>query len=617
MKKLKDVKGFEKLRNEILAKKDDKKPCIAVCKSTGCGAYGSEAVIASLREEIMKRDLENKVDVLVTGCHGFCEKGPIVLIRPRKIFYHSVKPNDAEEIITETIIKGNIIDRLLYTDPVSGEKITHEYEIPFYKNQERIIFGNNEEIDPTKIEDYIAIGGYNAIAKAVLSMTPGQIIDGIKSAGLRGRGGAGFPTGMKWEFCKNAPGDIKYIICNADEGDPGAFMDASLIEGNPHSIIEGMMIGAYAIGASKGYVYIRDEYPLALKHLTLAISQAGELGFLGKNILGSDFDFTLNIYRGAGAFVCGEETALLASLEGRVGEPRTRPPYPAQKGLWDKPTNINNVKTWANVPLIINRGAEWYSRIGTEKSKGTMIFSLVGKINNTGLVEVPMGISLRKMIFEIGGGIKDGKKFKAIQTGGPSGGCIPEQLLDLPVDYEQLTQSGAMMGSGGMIVMDENTCMVDVAKYFLGFLKNESCGKCTPCREGITQMHAILTDICEGKGKESDLELLDELSQVIKASSLCALGGTAPNPVLTTIRYFKDEYTAHIVDKRCPAGVCKELIQYTIDKDKCIGCGLCMKRCPHDAIVGNKKEPHQIDDNKCIKCGICFDSCKFKAVIIK
>jgi len=615
MTKLRSAAELEELRKGILARKDPKKRLLTLCRGTGCGAYGSGNVAVALRRELADRKLEDKVELVITGCHGFCEKGPILVLRPEDIFYHSVKPEDVPEIMEETVVNGRVIERLLYKDPNTGQRITHEHEIPFYKHQSRIIFGNNGKIDPTRVEDYIAIGGYSALAKA-LSMKPEEIIAEVKRTGLRGRGGAGFSTGQKWELCRKASGDLKYIICNADEGDPGAYMDRSLLEGNPHSVLEGMMIGAYAMGASQGYIYVRTEYPLAITHLTIGIARLEELGLLGDNILGSGFSLRLKIFRGAGAFVCGEETALMASIESRVGEPRGKPPYPAQSGLWGKPTNINNVKTWANVPLIINRGADWYSSIGTKTSKGTMIFSLVGKINNTGLVEVPMGITLRKMVYDIGGGIPKGRKFKAVQTGGPSGGCIPESLLDLPVDYDQLTAAGAMMGSGGLIVMDDATCMVDIAKYFLNFLKDESCGKCTPCRVGITQMHAIITDITEGKGKEEDLQTLQELAEVVRSASLCLLGGTAPNPVLMTLRYFKDEYLAHIRHHKCPAHVCKPLIKYSIDPAKCKACGMCLKACAQQAVSGEKKKPHVIDPAKCIRCGACFDSCKFGAVVV-
>ena len=562
MTKLHTVADLERLHSELSKKKDPKRRAIAVCAVPGCGAHGSEKVPPALREELKRRELADDIEVIATGCQGFCEKGPIMVIRPEDILYISVKPEDAAEIVEETIVHGRVVERLLYKDPATGQKAVHENDIPFYKHQTRNIFGNNARIDPNSIEDYIGIGGYSALAKALGKMTPEQVIDEVKRSGLRGRGGAGFSTGLKWEFARKAvsPDGVKYVIVNADEGDPGAYMDRSLLEGNPHSVIEGLIIGAYAIGACEGYIYVRTEYPLAVKRLYLALAQAEEYGLLGQNILGSGFSFNVKIFRGAGAFVCGEETALLASLESRVGEPRGKPPFPAQSGLWGKPTNINNVKSWANIPLIIRNGAEWFGKIGTKSSKGTMIFSLVGKINNTGLVEVPMGITLRKMIYEIGGGIPRGKRFKAVQTGGPSGGCIPPELLDLEVDYDKLAAAGAMMGSGGMIVMDEDTCMVDIARYFLNFLKDESCGKCTPCRVGITQMHAILTDITEGRGKLEDLDILADLAEVVKNGSLCLLGGTSANPVQTTLKYFKNEYLAHIVQKKCPAGVCKEII---------------------------------------------------------
>jgi len=553
----------------------------------------------------------------VTGCHGFCERGPLLVINPQKLLYQKVQVEDVPEILSETMEKGNVIDRLLYVNPVTGEKIVHEDEVPFYKHQERIIFGKNGSIDPTSIEDYIAIGGYRALVKALFHMAPEEIIESVKRSGLRGRGGGGFPTGLKWESCRNAPGEPRYVICNADEGDPGAYMDRSLLEGNPHSVLEGMLIGAYAIGSNRGYVFVRKEYPLAVQNLGIALQQAGEYGFLGEDILGSGFDFSVRINRGGGAFVCGESTALMACLEGQPGEPRAKHIHTVISGLYDKPTNLNNVETWANVPVIIDKGDQWYSQIGTEGSKGTKIFSLVGKVNNTGLVEVPMGITLREIVYDIGGGIPGGKKFKAVQTGGPSGGCIPESLLDLPVDFDRLTEVGSMMGSGGMIVMDENTCMVDVAKYFINFLRDESCGKCTSCREGNQRMYEILNGITEGRGRPGDIELLEELGWVIAEASLCALGGTAPNPVLSTIKYFRDEYEAHIEEKRCPAGVCKALIQYSIDPELCTACGRCRKACPSDAISGAKKVPHKIDQDKCIKCGMCFESCKFDAVKVQ
>jgi NADH-quinone oxidoreductase subunit F len=567
-----------------------------------------------LREELKKRKVQKDVEIKVTGCHGFCERGPLLVINPQKLFYQKVQVEDVPEILSETIEKGNVIDRLLYVNPATGEKIVHEDEVPFYKLQERIIFGSNGSIDPTSIEDYIAIGGYTALVKALVHMSPEEIIESVKRSGLRGRGGGGFPAGLKWEMCRKAPGEPRYVICNADEGDPGAYMDRSLLEGNPHSVLEGMLIGAYAIGSNQGYVFVRKEYPLAVQNLRIALQQAGDYGLLGEDILGTGFDFSVKINRGGGAFVCGESSALMASLEGQPGEPRAKHIHTVISGLYDKPTNLNNVETWANVPVILDKGDQWYGQIGTEGSKGTKIFSLVGKVNNTGLVEVPMGITLREIVFDIGGGIPGGKKFKAVQTGGPSGGCIPESLLDLPVDFDRLTEVGSMMGSGGMIVMDENTCMVDVAKYFINFLRDESCGKCTSCREGNQRMYEVLNDITEGRGKTGDIELLEELGWVVAEASLCALGGTAPNPVLSTIKYFREEYEAHIEEKRCPAGVCKALIQYTIDPELCTACGRCRKACPSGAISGAKKVPHKIDQEKCIKCGMCIESCKFDAV---
>ncbi len=607
---------LEELRKDILSKRDANKPCITLCSGTACHATGSEKVAAAIEQELEKQGLKSEVGFRRTGCHGFCEKGPIVVIYPEEICYLQVKPEDIPEITSQTLREKKTVDRLLYVDPTSGEKVTHESDIPFYKNQQRLVFGPNRKIDPKSIEDYLAIEGYQALAKALFEMTPEQIIGEVKGANLRGRGGAGFPAGIKWEAARNAPGEPKYVVVNCDEGDPGAYMDRSLMEGNPYSVLEGLIIGAYAIGSHEGYIYVRQEYPLAVANLGSAIKQAEEYGLLGKDILGSGFDFNIKVHRGAGAFVCGEETALLRSLEGKPGEPRARPPYPATKGLWDKPTNINNVETWANVPLIIRNGADYLTSIGTEGSKGTKIFSLVGKVNNTGLVEVPMGITLRDIVYKVGGGIPGGKKFKAVQTGGPSGGCIPEEHLDIKVDFDELTKVGAIMGSGGMIVMDEDTCMVDVARYFLAFLSDESCGKCSPCREGIRQMLKILTNISEGKGREGDIELLEEISEATGDASLCALGRTAPNPVLSTIRYFRDEYEAHIKEKRCPAYVCKKLISYYIDPDTCKACLICLRKCPAEAIIGGKNQIHVIDQEKCTKCGTCFEVCpdRFGAV---
>lgn len=613
--KLSSKQDLEALRKELVKEGRPDKPLITICNGTACRPYGCIHLTEAIKQELVKQGLENKIELRVTGCHGLCEKGPILVILPGDIFYQQVKLEDVPEILSETAIKGTIIDRLLHTDPITGNKVVHRDEIPFYRKQVRNILGNNVEISLTRIEDYIAIGGYTALAKALLEMTPEQIIDEIKHSGLRGRGGAGFPTGSKWESCRHAPGDIKYVIVNADEGDPGAYANEGLLSGNPHSILEGLIIGAYAIGAKQGYVYVRNEYPLALANVTLALGQAEQLGLLGDNILGSGLNFNVRINRGGGAFVCGESTALMASLEGKVGEPRAKYVHTVEKGLWNRPSDLNNVETWANVPLIINKGADWYRTLGTEGSKGTKIFSLVGKINNTGLVEVPMGITLREIIYDIGSGIRGGKKFKAVQTGGPSGGCLPESLLDLPVDFDELSKAGSMMGSGGMIVMDETTCMVDIAKYFLTFLEEESCGKCLPCREGIKRMRQVFDEITEGRGSERDIELLEQISATLVDSSLCGLGQTAPNPVLTTIRYFRDEYEAHIKEKKCPAGVCKALINYYIIEDKCPGCGLCVKECPQEAITFmGKKKPVVLDESKCIKCGVCGDVCKLEAV---
>jgi NADH-quinone oxidoreductase subunit F len=616
MARLKSPAELEQARQEILARRKPNALRISTCSGTGCLACGAGEVVAAFQAEIEKQGLKDKVEFKGTGCHGFCEKGPIVVIEPGETCYLSVKPEDVPEIISATVKDGKVIERLLYVDPGTGERTTKESDIPFYKNQKRVIFGPNRKIDPQDIDDYLAVGGYRALAKALFRMQPDQIIAEVKEAKLRGRGGAGFPTGVKWEAARKAVGEPKYLVVNCDEGDPGAYMDRSLMEGNPHSVLEGLIIGAFAIGAHQGYVYVRQEYPLAVKNLGIAIRQAEERGLLGKDILGSGFDFEVRVHRGAGAFVCGEETALLMSLEGRAGEPTPRPPYPAVKGLWGKPTNINNVETWANVPLIINDGAAAFAAIGTPGSKGTKIFSLVGKISNTGLVEVPMGIPLRDVIFKIGGGVPGGKKFKAMQTGGPSGGCIPEQLLDLEVGFDELTKAGSMMGSGGMIVMDESTCMVDVARYFVDFLTEESCGKCVPCREGLRQMHKILTRITEGQGKEGDIETLQQLAETAVEASLCALGKTAPNPFLTTLRYFRDEYEAHIRSKRCPALSCKALIAYHIDPARCQGCMICLRKCPANAIDGGKKRIHIIDQAKCTNCGTCLEVCpaKFGAV---
>ncbi len=591
---------------------------VLVCKGTGCTASGSGSVYDALKEELERRGLDKEVMLVETGCHGMCEMGPIVVVYPEGSFYCRVTPEDVPELVEEHLYKGRVLQRLLYTTPDEEKhRIPHYRDIPFYGKQRRIVLRNCGYINPDNIEEYIARDGYQALARALLEFSPEETLDIVKRSGLRGRGGAGFPTGKKWEFARMAPGDKKYIVCNADEGDPGAFMDRSVLEGDPHSVVEGMLIGAYVIGSDEGYIYCRAEYPLAIKRLVTAIQQAEEMGLIGDNIMGTDFSFHLHIKEGAGAFVCGEETALMASIEGKRGMPNPRPPFPANSGLWGKPTNINNVETWANIPQIILNGAEWFSSVGTETSKGTKIFALTGKVNNTGLVEAPMGMSLREVIFDIGGGIPNGKKFKAVQLGGPSGGCLPESMLDTPVDYESINATGAIMGSGGMVVTDEDTCIVDFAKFFLTFVQNESCGKCPFCRIGTRRMLEILERICEGKGKMEDLDLLEDLAQKVKDGSLCALGGTAPNPVLTTLKYFRDEYVAHTVDKKCPAKVCPALIQYTIDPAQCIGCTKCARQCPVNAISGEIKKPHLIDQDTCIKCGQCMAVCPVKAISVE
>jgi NADH:ubiquinone oxidoreductase subunit F (NADH-binding)/(2Fe-2S) ferredoxin/NAD-dependent dihydropyrimidine dehydrogenase PreA subunit len=585
---------------------------LLVCAGTACVSCGSFKIKDALEAEVRRRNLQDEVLVIATGCNGFCERGPIVLVQPDGVFYQMLKTEDIPLLVEEHLLKGRPVKKLMYVPPAEKEPIPKMKDIEFFKHQRLVVLRNRGRIDPEKVEEYIAFDGYEALAKALTSMTPEEIIAEVAASGLRGRGGAGFPTGKKWQICRRSPGTPKYIICNGDEGDPGAYMDRSVLEADPHAVLEGMVIGAKAIGAQKGFLYIRNEYPLAVKRVEIALRQAREYGLLGPDILGTGFDFDLEIVQGAGAFVSGEETSLMASIEGRRALPRQRPPYPADSGLWGHPTNINNVETWANVPLIINRGAAWFASIGTEKSKGTKIFSLVGKINNTGLVEVPMGITLRTVIFDIGGGLKNGKAFKAVQTGGPSGGCLPAEKLDLPIDYETLTQAGSIMGSGGMIVMDEDTCMVDVARYFLNFTQEESCGKCVPCRVGTRQLKDILTRITEGRGELSDLELLESLARTITAGSLCGLGQTAPNPVLTTLRYFRNEFEAHIRDKSCPAGVCRALIAYYILPDKCVGCLLCKKNCPVKAISGESKKLHVVDQAACVKCGACYDVCPVK-----
>jgi NADH-quinone oxidoreductase subunit F len=596
VKKIKTPSDLRELRQAIIDKREPNRRVVRICCTTGCRAGGALKIADDFSKELADLSLEGKIEVKRTGCRGFCENGPVMAIEPDDIFYNKIRPEDVPDIVSETLVHGRPVKRLLYKDPETRIKIRNEKDIPFFGKQVRNVFCKTGKIDPTQIDDYIAEDGYTALCKALTTMEPDEIVEAIEASGLRGRGGGGFPTGRKWRSCREAPGKVRYVIGNGDEGDPGAFMDRSLMEGDPHSIIEGMIIGAYAIGANQGFIYVRDEYPIAVKHLSIALEQAHSYGLLGDNILSTGFDFTIEINRGAGAFVCGESTALMNSLEGRVGEPRAKYVHTAESGLWDMPSNLNNVETWANVPLIINRGAVWYAQTGTRNSKGTKIFSLVGKVRNTGLVEVPMGITLREIIYDIGGGIRKGMRFKAVQTGGPSGGCIPASRIDMPVDYDSLKGVGAIMGSGGMIVMDENTCMVDVAKYFIDFLMYESCGKCVPCREGLSQMHMILSDICEGHGEEGDIELLQELSSFMAEASLCALGGTAPNPVLSTIRYYRDEYEAHIFDKECPAGVCRNpkiirVLEFGCEAPRkfyehCVSCPRFGEDCPDLAMSG-------------------------------
>jgi NADH-quinone oxidoreductase subunit F len=616
MANIASVKQLNAYRKKVMARKPPGRKAIAVCAGTGCKAFGSFELIDAFKEALAKHGLTEKVELRATGCHGFCERGPLVLYFPKGWMYQRVKPEDAEEIVAKSAKQGKYVSRLAYEDPVTGKKHRKQGDIPFYKHQQRLVLEQNGHIDPTSVDDYIALGGYEALSRTV-SMNPEEIIEEVKASGLRGRGGAGFLTGKKWEICRSYDSDKRYLVCNADEGDPGAFMDRSILEGNPHSVIEGMVIGALAMGADEGHVYVRQEYPLAVERLQIALEQARDLGVLGEDILGTSLSFDIKVNRGGGAFVCGEESAMIASIEGSRGVPRKRPPYPAESGLWGKPTNINNVETWANVPLILKNGAAWYASIGTKGSKGTKIFSLVGKVNNTGLVEVPMGMTLRDIIEKIGGGIPGKKRFKAVQTGGPSGGCLPEEKLDTPVDFDTLAAQGSMMGSGGMIVMDEETCMIDVAKYFLNFLKFESCGNCTSCRDGLERLHQLLTDISEGRGTDQTLHLIEELSETVRETSLCALGSTAVNPVKSTLEHFREEYEAHIRHNECPAKVCKELITFTIDPDGCIGCMLCAKRCPSDAIEGKRKEPHIILQEDCIKCGVCRDVCPEDAVIVE
>lgn len=585
---------------------------VLVCSGTGCVSSGAKPIIQVFKDELNRLGLQDEILVVETGCHGMCEQGPIAIVYPEGVFYTRLTEDSVRRIAEEHLKKGRVVQDFLYKEGATN--VPTYRELDFYKKQTRVALRNCGRIDPENIYEYIGRSGYEALGRVLTEMTPEEVIEEVKVSGLRGRGGGGFPTGLKWQFARKSDGDLKYVICNADEGDPGAFMDRSILEGDPHSLIEGMIIAGYAIGAREGYIYVRAEYPLAIKRLHTAIEQAQELGLLGEDIFSSGFSFTLRIKEGAGAFVCGEETALMASIEGKRGMPRPRPPFPANKGLWDKPSNINNVETYANVPVILFKGGAEFAKVGTEKSKGTKVFALTGKIKNTGLVEVPMGITLREIIFDIGGGISSGKDYKAVQIGGPSGGCIPTELLDLPVDYDSLVQAGAMMGSGGLVVMDSDTCMVDLARFFLNFTQAESCGKCTPCREGTKRMLEILNRITEGHGREEDLDLLEQLGETIKQTSLCGLGQTAPNPVLSTMRYFRHEYEAHIKEKRCPAGACTALLKHSIIADKCRGCTLCKKVCPVNAISGDVKEAHRIDQSVCINCSACMEACRFDAI---
>jgi NADH:ubiquinone oxidoreductase subunit F (NADH-binding)/(2Fe-2S) ferredoxin len=614
MNPLDSPKALEAWYKAIKQSIDPERPRLRVCGGTGCRSLGGPQLLQTLNDALDGAGLKKQVEVVVTGCHGFCEQGPLVTVAPEEIAYQHVTPDDAQAIVNQTLKAGIVLEELLYTDPANNQRILHEGDMPFYSGQTRRVMALNGKIDPYRVADYVAHSGYQALSRALYEMEPEEIIEEVSRSQLRGRGGAGFPTGLKWKLCRRASGDVKYIICNADEGDPGAFMDRSLLEANPHSIIEGMIIGAHAIGATGGFIYVRSEYPLAVATLKTALDQARECGLLGRNILGSGFNFDIQLHLGAGAFVCGEETALMASIEGRPGEPRPRPPFPVQSGLWGHPTNINNVKSWASIPLIIANGAEWFAEVGTDESKGTAIFSMVGKINNTGLVEVPMGITLRELIFDVGGGIPGGKAFKAVQIGGPSGGCIPAKHLDTPIDYDSLTSLGAIMGSGGLVVTDETTCMVDLARYFMKFVQQESCGQCLPCRWGTQVMLDTLTRICDGQGQPGDIQSLEQLAKTVKAASLCGLGQTAPNPVLSTLRHFRAEYEAHVYDKRCPASVCRGLITYQIDPEICTGCMVCARNCPVGAITGEKKEPHMIDPELCTRCGLCMQVCKFNGV---
>jgi len=614
MPKLNNYQDLELLRKKLQGKEAKYTSTILLCGGPGCHASQSAEIIEALKNELAAQELTSKIRLKVTGCHGFCEEGPLMVIEPGNLFYCRISAGDVPEIISQTLIEGRTVERLLYLDPTTGKRVITMAEVPFYKAQDQRLLAQNRLVDPCSIEDYVATGGYSALSKVLQGVAPLDIIKEIKAAGLRGRGGGGFPTGRKWSECQSAQSDEKYVICNADEGDPGAYMDRGVLEGNPHLVLEGMMIGAWAVGAKKGYIYVRHEYPIAVEHSRIAVEQARKLGLLGENILGSPFSFDVDIARGGGAFVCGESSALMASIEGKVGEPRPKDVHAVEDGLFHKPTVLNNVETWANVPAIMLEGASWFASEGTNSSKGTKILALTGQIKNTGLVEVPMGMSIHDVVFGIGGGSTNGNKIKAVQIGGPSGGCLSADKFDLPLDFDVLSAAGSMVGSGGMVVMDDSACMVDVAKYFLKFLQDESCGKCVPCRIGVDRMLEIVTDITDGRGKPEQLSLLEELGETVAETALCGLGKTAPNPVLTTLRYFRPEYEDHINGKKCPAGVCKSLITYSIDTEKCTSCGVCLKRCIHKAVSGAKNQPYNIDSQLCQKCGICRSECKFDAV---
>lgn len=617
MSRIESISELNDLRSSILTGRRGEDVLITLCGGPGCQATNCQEVVSEVKREMRNNGLGENVRLRVTGCHGFCEQGPIMVIDPANIFYGHVNPSDVGDILKRTVIRGELIDRLLYTDPTTNGKVATEAEIPFYRAQTPTLLSQNRQVDPLSIEDYLAIGGYAGFAKVLGEMDPEKVIKEIAASGLRGRGGGGFPTAKKWAACKAAHGEEKYVICNADEGDPGAFMDRGVLEGNPHSVIEGMLIGAYAIGSEQGYIYVRNEYPIAVDHARVAIQQAKDYGLLGTDILGSGMSFDIEIARGGGAFVCGESTALMASIEGRVGEPRPKDVHTVEHGLWNKPTTLNNVETWANIPSIINKGAAWFAAMGTDSSKGTKILALTGRVRNTGLVEVAFGTTIRTVVEEIGGGSRDGKKIKAVQTGGPSGGCLPASMFDLPVDFDILWEKGSMIGSGGLVVMDEKTCMVDVAKYFLNFLQDESCGKCVPCRVGVDRMLEIIADITEGRGRPDQIPLLLELGETVAQTALCGLGKTAPNPALSTLRYFPEEYEAHIHEASCPAGVCTALIEYSIDAAMCDGCAACLVSCPQEAIQGEKDKPHTIDRGACNKCGICPTVCTRNAIIVQ